>query len=363
MKRRRPAASVLLVATCLAASAVARADPDAAAQAQALFDEGLTLLAKPKAPGDAHAYEDAIAKFLAAYRLSPRPNALFNAALTEEKIARPADAIRHFRQLAHNPACSAELRSQIEKHIADLSAKVATVLLDAPAGADIAVDGAPTGDRAPLPDPIDLSPGRHTIEAKLGVSASIEIDAVAGTKQTLRIGLVAPPSPPSTERQPAPTAPSSLPSAPPHDPASVDAQPLPGPTADSMAIRTPFWSTRRTVGVVIAGAGVASLVASGVFQVTSSHQRDQAAAIGGMLGPSSCYGPSPSAPTSCASLNDAFAAQNRDEDLSRVFLAAGIAGVALGAVIVLWPQAAPARTAIVPVPMRQGAGLQLEGEL
>jgi hypothetical protein len=322
-----------------------------------LFDEGLALLAKPKAPGDTHAYDDAIAKFLAAYRTFPRPNALFNAALTEEKIGRSADAIHHFRQLSHNPACTAELKSQIEKHIADLSAKVATVVLDAPAGADIAIDGAATGDRAPLTDPIDLLPGRHTIEAKLGVSASIEIDAVAGTKQTLRIGLVAPPA----ASQPAPPSPPSLPSTPPSSAATVDGQPPPGPPADWSAPPAPFWSTRRTVGVVIAGAGAASLVASAIFQVASSHQRDQAASIGGKLGPSGCYGPSVMA--TCASLNDAFAAQDRDEDLSRVFLATGIAGVALGAVVVLWPQAAPARTALVPFTVRQGAGLQVEGEL
>jgi hypothetical protein len=360
MKRRGPAASVFLLAACLATVGIARAsDPDPAAQAQVLFDEGLALLAKPKGPGDAHAYDDAVTKFLAAYRMSPRPNALFNAALTEEKISRPADAIRHFRQLSHNPACSTELRSQIEKHVADLSSKVATIVLDAPAGAEIAVDGASTGDRAPLTDPIDLLPGRHTIEAKLGVSASIEIDAVAGTRQTLRIGLVAPPA----ASQPPPTAPSSLPSGPSANTSVVDPQPLPGPTADSTASQVPFWSTRRTVGVVIAGAGAASLVASAIFQVASSHQRDQAASIGGMLGPSGCYGPAPSATTTCASLNDAFAAQDRDEDLSRGFLAAGIAGVALGAVVVLWPQAGPARTAVVPFTVRQGAGLQVEGEL
>jgi hypothetical protein len=324
-----------------------------------LFDEGLALLAKPKAPGDVHAYEDAIAKFLAAYRMSPRPNALFNAALTEEKIGRPADAIRHFRQLSHNPACSGELRSQIEKHVAELSAKVATVVLDAPAGAEIAVDGAPTGDRAPLPDPIDLLPGRHTIEAKLGVTASIEIDAVAGTRQTLRIGLVAPPA----ASQPAAPAPSAPPSTPPASTASVDGQPLPSPGADSTAIQTPFFSTRRTIGVAIAGAGAASLVASAIFQVESSHQRDQAASIGGKLGPSGCYGPTPSGMATCGSLSDAFAAQDRNEDLSRGFLAAGIAGVVLGAVVVLWPQAGPARTAVVPFTVRQGAGLQVEGEL
>jgi hypothetical protein len=359
MKGRWPAASILLVAACLSASGPAQAEPDAAAQAQALFDEGLALLAKPKAPGDTRAYDGAIAKFLAAYRTFPRPNALFNAALTEEKIGRPADAIRHFRELSHNPACSAELTSQIEKHVADLSAKVATILLDAPAGADIAIDGVPTGDRAPLPDPIDLSPGRHTIEAKLVVSASIEIDAVAGTKQTLRIGLVAPPGSSAAGSQPAQAATPPLPGVLPPGPANADAQALAGPGPDSTL--TPFWSARRTVGVVVAGAGVASLVASGILQAASSHQRDQAASIRTTLGPSSCYGPSPSA--SCASLNDAFAAQDRDENLSRVFLGAGIAGVALGAVIVLWPQAAPARTALVPFPVRQGAGLQLQGEL
>jgi hypothetical protein len=360
MKVLGPAASILLAAACLSVSGRARAEPDAAAQAQVLFDEGLALLAKPKAPGDTHAYDDAIAKFVAAYRISPRPNALFNAALTEEKIGRPADAIRHFRELSHNPACTADLRSQIEKHVADLSPKVAIILLDAPAGADIAIDGVPTGERAPLPDPIDLSPGRHTIEAKLGVSASIEIDAVAGTRQTLRIGLVAPPSSAAGGGQPAQAATPPLAGAVPGA-ASTEASVVSGPVTDSTPSQTPFWTLRRTVGVVVAGAGVASLVASGVLQSASSHQRDQAASLRSTLGPSSCYGPSPSA--TCASLNDAFAAQDRDEDLSRVFLVSGVAGVALGAVIVLWPQALPTRTAIVPFPVRQGAGLQLQGEL
>lgn len=357
MRRLWLAAFLLLPAATVFPERFALADPDAAAQAQVIFNEALALVARAKTGGDARVYDEAIGKFLAAYRLSPRPNALFNAALTEEKIGRPADAMHHFRQLSHNPACGPVLAAQIDKHLAELGGKVAVIQLDAPAGADIAVDGGLTGEKAPLPDPIDLLPGKHTIEARMNVSASIEIDAVAGTKQTLRIGFGAPPAEPQA------AAPTQGPLLAASSTGTANAEATTRAGEDTGQGGPPFWNTRRVLGLSVAGLGVASLVLSAVFESQSSSDKDKASSIRAGLSPSSCYGPVPAAASDCASLNDAYSGQNRDEDLSRVFLGVGVGAAVAGAALFFWPQSAPARASVAPFPVRQGAGLALQGEL
>jgi hypothetical protein len=365
MKRSWLAASLLLAAISSLPARVARADDDASAQALVLFNEALAIVHQAKTTGDSHELDDAIRKFLAAYRLAPRPHALFNAALTEQRVGRLADALHHFRLLLRNPACDAALIVQIEKHISDLEEKVAVIQLEAPAGADIAIDGALLGEKAPLVDPIDLMPGKHSIETRMNASASIEIDAAAGTKQTVRIGFGSPPvaSPtPATIASAQPQPPSSASS-----PASSFAtEPASAIEPDSSHAHASFWSTRRTIAVAVAGAGVVSLVLSGVFQGRSSADQDSASGLRAHLLPSDCSGPDGSMGLpDCAALHDAYAAQDRDETVSRVFLGVGVGGVLVGAALFFWPQpAAPTHTAVlVPFASSQGGGLRLQGDL
>jgi hypothetical protein len=248
------------------------------------------------------------------------------------------------------------LSAQVGKHITELAGNVATIQLEAPAGSEILVDGTSVGEKAPLADPIDLMPGRHAIQARSNGATSIEIDAIAGTKQVLRIETAAAPAAPSLV-----PAPASSQAAQPIDASSPsDAHTV----VDSAAAESqpPFWTTRRKWAVGVAGVGVASLVVSGVFQAQSNSDKDQATSIGAGLGSSACSGAMP--PSACGALNDAYAAQDRELTLSRVFLGVGIAGVAAGAAMFLWPESSSrGHTAIVPLAVPRGGGLQLQGEL
>jgi hypothetical protein len=360
MKGSWLAASLVMAAAASLPARVVRADGDGPAEAQALFNQGLALVRQAKTSSDPHDLDDAIGKFLAAYRLAPRPHALFNAAITEQRIGRFADAAHHYRQLLHNPACDASLVAQIQKHLADASEKVAVIELEAPPGADIAIDGALLGDKAPLADPIDLMPGKHSIETRMNASASIEIDVLAGTKQTVRIGFAAPPT-----ASPPEAAPTSLqpPSQAPASPSSSGPEAALAASPDTGHGQPAFWSTRRMIGVAVAGAGVVSFVLSGVFQAQSSSDQNSANSIRGMLGTSDCNGPNPK--SQCTALNDAYSSQDRNQTISRVFLGAGIGGVLVGAALFFWPQpAAATRTAVlVPFASSQGAGVRIEGDL
>jgi hypothetical protein len=357
MGRIFPALAILTGAALLSQGRVAFADPESSAKAEVLFKEGLVLVQQGTAEGDSRKLEEATRKFLTAYGFDPRPNALFNAALTEQKLNRPAEAIHHFRQILHNPACDSKLTAQVGKHIAELAPNVATIQLDAPPGAEILVDGASLGEKAPLADPIDLMPGRHAIQARSNGATSIEIDALAGTKQVLRIETATPPGPTSS----APVTTSSQPprpieSAPSNEPrAAVDQ-----PAAESSP---PFWTTRRKLAVGVAGVGVASLVVSGIFGAESNSDKNQANSIKSGLNLDGCTGAMP--PSACSALNSAYAAQDREWTLSRVFLGVGIAGIAAGAALFLWPQssAGAPHTTVAPLALPHGGGLQLRGEL
>jgi hypothetical protein len=357
MPQRTILAVAILTGIVLASPGrVAFADEDPSSKAEVLFKEGLALVEQATPDGDPHKLEEATRKFLAAYGLDPRPNALFNAALTEQKLNRPADAIHHFRQILRNPACDSKLTAQVGKHITELAAKVATIQLEAPAGAEIVIDGASVGEKAPLADPIDLMPGKHAIQARMNGSTSIEVDAIAGTSRVLRIEKAMGPAQPSLV--PAPTS-SATPqpaasTAPTEPPAAMDAR---GPES-----RPTFWTTRRKWGVGVAGVGVASLVVSGVFQAQSGSDKDRANSIRTGLGSSDCFGTSPR--PACGSLRDAYAAQDRDLALSRVFLGVGVVGVAAGAAMFLWPNSSSTvHTAIAPFAVPHGGGLELHGDL
>jgi len=163
----------------------ARAQDDSMVEvARERFQEGVKFY-------DAKQYEKARAAFLQAYALKRHPAVLLNLAQSELRSAHETDAAKHFDlYLRENKEASALEKQEAEKGLTAAKARVGQVDLRIEDGADIFVDGQPEG-RSPLPAPIYVAPGNHTIEArKAGQTANTQVDAAAGrsTTATLTLG-------------------------------------------------------------------------------------------------------------------------------------------------------------------------------
>ncbi len=147
--------AILLASMMFVALSAAAQTADELAKKNALlrFDEGVVLVDKGQ-------YEEARLKFVQAYAVIQKPALLFNLAVTEQKTNRAPIAAAHFRKLLKDATTPPNLRARAEKLMAELSPTLARIVLSAPDGADVSVDGAVVG-RAPLEDPVDVTPGPH----------------------------------------------------------------------------------------------------------------------------------------------------------------------------------------------------------
>src|SRR5580658_4422188 len=107
MRTRRAfpwAAAAMLLAAASSVSlvgGVANADDKTVREAQARFEEGL----KRVKAGD---FEAARMSFVQAYVVLHKPDILWNLALSEEKSARPLDALAHFKEFARQAPTDAD---------------------------------------------------------------------------------------------------------------------------------------------------------------------------------------------------------------------------------------------------------------
>jgi hypothetical protein len=153
----------LLLATLLAGAAGAAAqttETDAThARAVALFEQGLAAFQA----GDFPAAREA---FQASFELRANPTVLYNLASTQRALFEYPASIASFErylELMGERAEAAE-RAEILEWIGAMSESVARVLIEAPAGAAISLDGTEVG-RAPLPEPLLVDPGPHVLVA------------------------------------------------------------------------------------------------------------------------------------------------------------------------------------------------------
>ncbi len=335
------------MAVMFAGASVHAQSDQALKAAQLRFREGVALYKKAD-------YEAARVAFAQAFAVLHSADVLLNLALAElNGGGHSLEALQHLRQYERDPkADSAVVKSKLPALIERAYKETGHLkVLDAPAGAAITIDGQPA--ITPLPELVDVSSGRHVLEARVqDKTLTAEVVAVAGEITPVKFGAVA-------ATQAAPTTPAPTSSAPPVAPTAT--QPPPSGDAPPATPSESFWMTRRYVGVAVAGFGIIALATGGYFGMKSTDDGDRAKAAGANLGPTACANLTP--PAGCADVKSAYDAQDRDHTLGVVFLGLGAAAVVTGAALILWPQSSPAsRTAVVPVLSAHSGGLFLRGD-
>lgn len=330
-----------LAVLLLPVPALAQSNPDIARQlADTSFQSGLRLFKK----GD---YERAVIEFTKANAVYPRGATTRNIALCELKLGKPLDALKHLRAAIATPDLKPELREAAKEELADTYAQTGHVAVhSSSAGATLLVDGQGVGT-APKDEPVDVMPGHHVIEARAGErTARAEVDAPKGTVVTAEV-TIAEPAPP------APPIPVALPATEPVSPTN----PAAGP---SDAIAPSFWTTRRKVGVVVGGVGVAAVVVGEVFRGEMLHAENSVKSLSQGQSTSSC---SSNTTGACASIAHSLNSQQQDATAAAAFWIAGGAAILTGAVLVVWPDHATSSSAsIQPMAGPGGGGLLVRGE-
>jgi hypothetical protein len=248
------AAATLALAAPAAARAGGAVDEAAATE---LFDAGRDMMKR----GD---YAAACPKLAESARLKPTVGALAKLGECEEHERRLVSAYARWKQALNLARTLGDERvADVERELARLDAVVPKLLVVSggalPPDAAIRVDAVEMGP-AGLGVPLAVEPGRHTVQVaargKRPWSASVDT-AADGATTTVTI--------PALEDGGAPV-PVAIPPAPP--PIAAPGEGRAGSSA---------W---RTVGLVAAGAGVASLIAGSAFGVDAMRKRDAAGCAG-----------------------------------------------------------------------------------
>ncbi|HVU04698.1 MAG TPA: PEGA domain-containing protein [Polyangiaceae bacterium] len=265
--------AALGLACALFAPRAAHAEDDATTEmARQRFREGVGYY-------DQRQYEKARLAFLQAYALKAHPSILLNLAQSELRGNRPGDAVTHFTEfLKANTEASESEKQEAELGLAAAKSKVGEVTVNSDtAGAQVTVDGDEKGT-IPLPGPLYLAPGAHTVEAKSGDKrASKTVNASAGQATAVNLtlksaGTMAPVAAPAHKDEAEPEA---------KEPEEEAAEPSSAPpesdnTASaevSTGSRKNFidWWTHTPAAIVATGVGVVG-VGLGITFAAMSHQ-------------------------------------------------------------------------------------------
>lgn len=239
----------------------AHADGESAA-AQALFDEGKALMAKGK-------YAQACPKLEESQRLDPGLGTLFNLAECNEKTGRTATAWSRFLEVASGARSAG--RSDAERVARDraaaLAPKLPKLVIEVPAasqanGLEVKRDDVTIG-QAQWGTAIPVDPGEHRLSAKAPGhkpwQTTVQATAARETRATVPALEV------SEEPTPAPVAAVAAAPAAQQEPQAASETPSPAATASK-------GSGQRTLGLVIAGVGVAALGGSVVLGAMAKSQ-------------------------------------------------------------------------------------------
>ena len=203
--RTRPVAVALLLAFAPAVIAVPAGAQTAAEDpttdmARARFKEGVGFYDKGQ-------FEQARASFLQAYALKKHPAVLLNLAWSSLKSGHTLEAEHYFKQfLTEGKDITDKQRADANDGLNQSHAKLGRIEVAAAAGTEVTVDGDKVGT-TPLPDPILVEPGAHTVKFK-GPDGATDTDSVtvlAGEKAIARFAKTASAAPVAPTPPPAGT--------------------------------------------------------------------------------------------------------------------------------------------------------------
>jgi hypothetical protein len=255
--RRSVGVSALAVLLCSATPAWAEEDPTTTAAARERFKEGVSYF-------DQKQYEKARAAFLQAYALKKHPAVLLNLAHSELRSGHERDAAKHFAIYLREPnEGSPSEREAAQAGLAAAKAVLAEINVSTSPDAEILVNGQSEGT-SPLPGPVYVDPGTHTIEAKKGNRiAKLTLTAKAGETKDARVLF---------DVEAAKVKPVAKPPAVPSDQPSTDEAGTAEATSASAGAREPFfrWLLTSPAGVISGGATVLLGLGSGGFAVAAT---------------------------------------------------------------------------------------------
>jgi hypothetical protein len=271
----------LLLAAPWAGGSVRAADPPGAANAQvgataeALFEEGRTLMKAKK-------YGEACAKLSASHRIDPALGTMLYLADCYEKNGQLASAWSMFTdaQAAAQQANQNDRALKAKLRIQNLVPKLVKLNITlAPENGplkdvELKRDGIPVG-AALLGTSVPVDPGDHTIEVsaagKKPWSGTVSVPTKAGSV----VAFVVPrledlPPPPPVEPDPPPTATATATAPPPPTVTAVV------PTATAPPLPPPPDTTIRTVGFFVGGVGLAGVIVASALGLSAKSKNDQA---------------------------------------------------------------------------------------
>jgi hypothetical protein len=344
------AVSVTILIAALAASAPARADDDARAQEVACqdFQAGLDQVRG----GD---LEGARLSFTKSFATWPTIDTLRNLASAEAGTGHCVDALTHLREYSKSPdADRVFVQNKVPRLEERCNQQVGHLHIIAAVESSVTVDGRRVTD---LQELVHVRPGLHTVTAKMtGHEDARYVEVQAGQTAELIF--------------PASQHPNGGPGSS-HDGATRDtaSHQVAMPSALGLAVPRPrdsqtaagaFWNARRITGASITVAGVALAAVGLAHFAQADGAKNDAKAIRAGLGPSGCtVQPQPS---SCGQLEADYSTQNSAVNTGRVLVTVGGAVAAFGAVVFLWPSSRESsRTALAPMYLGQGGGVQLRG--
>ncbi|WP_438033318.1 PEGA domain-containing protein [Sorangium sp. So ce204] len=310
-------------------------------QARKLFREGVDAFAQAR-------WAEARAAFLAALALNPHYTNRGNLGAAELKLGRYRDAAEHLaryvREMAEDTTSTAEERARGEAAYAEARAKVSTLVVRSNVdGARVFVDGTLQGV-TPLPDPLFVEPGAHTI--------SVEHEDYETKKTTVQVGAGGQIEN-GAELRRKPTG------APPEKPLdSTMAPPARGAEEHARGPRTALLIGGAATAGAVAVAGVVFTVLANANASDAEEQRSLLREGGGL---DACK--APRAPARCTELTDAVAARY-DFSNAAFWSFVGAGTVAIGTVVygvVSRPPVNERRVHVVPLVGSNGLGIGVHG--
>jgi hypothetical protein len=311
-RRRGGIALALAISAAMAASTAWAQQPptaEAIVEAEARFKEGL----RRHDTGDE---EGARLSFLQAFSVLKRPNILFNLARAEQLTNHPVDAITHYKMFVADNTVTGADRETARKRIDELSLIVGHVMIEAPTGADLWIDGVMLPRKAPLNEAADVAGGTHTVQARLGdQTKTATVACNAGQTVTAKIDITV------------------------VGPGGVVVVQMPGEGGAPYHYETPG----AKIGVLIGlGAATVGLLSGGIglevagSSASNSAATDRTALQKGGTSTSVCTGSMSAACTNLANENNSAAGDRNTA--TGLFVGAAVAAVAFGVTLAVWPK-------------------------